>query len=114
VWVTGTHRAGDPLPHTTVLGRGLQRNWLLATGGELQPGAFTSGGLELLAPQEATPSDSEAQSNRGHGRAVLDRHYYRILFCEALKMGLGGGRVPGPPRLIGAGPPAVQPPRLID
>ena len=41
-------------------------------------------------------------------------HYYIIPFCEALKMGLGGGRVPGPPRLIGAGPPAAQLPRLTD
>jgi len=42
------------------------------------------------------------------------KYYYIILFCEALKIGVGGGRDPGPPQLIGVGPPAVQPPRLID
>ena len=40
-------------------------------------------------------------------------HYYIIPFCEALKKVLGGGHSSGPPRLIVAGPPAVQPSRLI-
>ena len=33
---------------------------------------------------------------------TFDSHYYKILFCEALKKGLGGGHFKKPPRLMPA------------
>ena len=40
-------------------------------------------------------------------------HYYNLGLSEALKKVLRGGRAGGPPLLMVAGPPAVQPPLLM-